>query len=387
MAPFWRADERDRGFHFAARLGAFLERADLELEDPAFAERLQREHGFAAAEAAQLIGYLGRQREATGAPLPHRHHLLIEDAGESEGGEDPGQARQVILHAVWGGRLLRPWAYALAEAYEQRQGRPLEVIAADDCLLVRLWPDDVPADLLDLVHPDNLESLLRSRLEKTGFYAAHFRENAARALLLPRSTPRSRVPLWLNRLRSQNLLQAVSAFPEFPIALETWRECLKDEFDLPALKAMLAEVHAGAIQVREARTRQPSPFAGTLIWKRTNKWMYEGDRPVGGTGAAADLLKEIAFSAPLRPRIPRGIIREFEAKSLRLAPGYAPQSADELVEWVKERVLIPWEEWLALLAAMGEPAWDAAFRSHAEARLLGARLPGAARAGVVAVEA
>ncbi|MBW8888379.1 MAG: DEAD/DEAH box helicase [Fibrobacteres bacterium] len=410
MAPFWRADERDRGFHFAERLGSFLERADAELEDPAFAERLKREHGFAAAEADLLLGYLRRQREATGSALPHRHHLLIEDAGESEGGEDPGQARQIILHAVWGGRLLRPWAYALAEAYEQRQGRPLEVIAADDCLLVRLWPDDVPADLLDLVQPDNLESLLRSRLEKTGFYAAHFRENAARALLLPRSTTRSRVPLWLNRLRSQNLLQAVSAFPEFPIALETWRECLKDEFDLPHLKAMLAEVHEGAIRVGEARTRAPSPFAGTLMWKRTNKWMYQGDRPVGGSGAAADLLKEIAFSAPLRPRIPRAIIGEFEAKSQRLAPGYAPQSAEELVEWAKERVLIPWEEWRALLAAMGAAGasgasgatgasgasvvlgangatgLDADFRTHAGARLLGTRLPGAARAGVVAVE-
>jgi ATP-dependent Lhr-like helicase len=321
MAPFWRADERDRGFHFADRLGAFLERADSDLESPGFAARLTGEHGLDDAGAAALIGYLRRQREATGAPLPHRHHMLIEDAGESEGGEEPGEGRQIVVHAVWGGRLLRPWAYALAEAYERRHGRPLEIIASDDCLLVRLWPGDAPSDLPDLVHPDELEGLLRSRLEKTGFYAAHFRENAARALLLPRSTPRSRVPLWLNRLRSQNLLQAVSAFPEFPIALETWRECLQDEFDLPALKAMLAEVHAGTIRVREVATRESSPFAEGLMWKRTNKWMYAGDRPVGGTGAAADLLKEIAFSAPLRPRIPRALIAEFEAKSLRLAPG------------------------------------------------------------------
>jgi ATP-dependent Lhr-like helicase len=393
MAPFWRADERDRGFHFANRLGEFLERADGELEAPAFAERLVRDHGLEPEGAAILVGYLRRQREATGAPLPHRHHLLIEDAGESEGGEEPGDARQFILHAVWGGRLLRPWAYALAEAYEQRHGRPLEIITSDDCLLVRLWPDDDPGDLLDLVHPDNLEDLLRKRLEKTGFFAAHFRENAARALLLPRSTPRARVPLWLNRLRSQNLLRAVSAFPDFPIALETWRECLRDEFDLPALKAMLAEVQAGTIRVGHCRTEEPSPFAGALMWKRTNKWMYEGDRPVGGTGAAADLLREIAFSAPLRPRIPREVISGFEAKSLRLAPGYAPQSAAELVEWVKERVLIPWEEWRSLLMAMGAataspdaPEMDAAFLEHAEARLLGLRLPGAETAAVTAVE-
>lgn len=392
MAPFWRADERDRGHHFADRLGAFLERADAELEEPSFADRLTREHGLDEAGAASLISFLRRQREATGAPLPHRHHLLIEDAGESEGGEEPGEGRQIAVHAVWGGRVLRPWAYALAEAYEQRHGRPLEIIASDDCLLIRLWPEDSPSDLPDLVHPDEVEGLLRNRLEKTGFYAAHFRENAARALLLPRSTPRSRVPLWLNRLRSQNLLQAVSAFPEFPIALETWRECLQDEFDLPALKAMLAEVQAGTIRVREVRTREPSPFAEGLLWKRTNKWMYAGDRPVGGTGAAADLLKEIAFSAPLRPRIPRALIADFEAKSLRLAPGYGPQGADELVEWAKERVLIPWEEWRILLAGMASQGGtasgglDAAFRAHAGSRLLGLRLLGAGRACVAAVE-
>ena len=41
--------------------------------------------------------------------------------------------------------------------------------------------------------PAALEDLLRRRLEKTGYFAAHFRENAARALLLPRSTVRSRI--------------------------------------------------------------------------------------------------------------------------------------------------------------------------------------------------
>lgn len=396
MAPFWRADERDRGFHFAGRLGAFLERAEAELDDPGFAELLAREHGLEPAGASALIGYLRRQREATGAPLPHRHHLLIEDAGPAEGGEGAEAARQIILHAIWGGRVLRPWSYALAEAYEQRYGRPLEITASDTALLARLGPEAAPGDLLDLVHPGNLADLLRRRLEKTGFYAAHFRENAARALLLPRSTPRARVPLWLNRLRSRNLLQAVSAYPDFPVALETWRECLRDAFDLPALEAMLAETQSGAIRVGEARTREPSPFAGGLVWKRTNQWMYAGDQPAGGSGAAADLLRDVAFSGSLRPRIPRAVIAEFEAKSRRLAPGYAPQGAVELAEWAKERVLIPWEEWRRLWAAMGPDGGgagsptgtgrDADFRARARSRLLGVRLPGAAEAAVAALE-
>ncbi|MEO6097306.1 MAG: ATP-dependent helicase, partial [Fibrobacteria bacterium] len=425
MAPFWRAEERDRGLHLSARVGEFLETADGRLGDPGLARELIEEHGLEAPGAEALLGYLRRQREATGTSLPHRHHLLIEEAGLAPGGssgpgkfrgggkgkskhKDDGNSggagdRLIVLHAIWGGRLNRPWAYAMAAAFEERHGLPLEIISGDDCLLATLPEGIEPGSLIDLVNADTLESLIRKRLEHTGWFAAHFRENAARALLLPRSTARSRVPLWLNRIRSRNLLQAVSALPDFPIVLETWRECLRDEFDLPALKARLEEIQSGVIRIGEARTGRPSPFAESLIWKQTNSSMYEHDKPAetsGGSGDGAgrgDLLREIAFSAPLRPRIPRVVIADFEAKSLRLAPGYAPQDAGELVEWVKERVLIPWNEWLALLPRCGIPqaqaekpekpekpiktgaedALRAAYLDRLGSRLLGVKLPGA----------
>ena len=385
MAPFWRAEERDRGFHVANRLGEFLEAADGRLDDPDFTRELLEERGLEPAGAASLVAYLRRQQEATRTAVPHRHHLLIEDAGEATGG-----GRRIVLHAIWGGRLNRPWAYALAAAFEDKTGLPLTILSGDDCLLVDLPEGESPAGLIDLVRSDNLEALLRKRLEQTGWFAAHFRENAARALLLPRSTTRSRVPLWLNRIRSRNLLQAVSVLPDFPIVLETWRECLKDEFDLPALKAMLDEVHGGLIRVGEARTAKPSPFADGLIWKQTNQSMYERDRPSDrGAGGRGDLLREIAFSAPLRPRIPRVVIAEFEAKSLRLAPGYAPQDAGELVGWVKERVLIPHPEWLTLLplcVSPGEAQPRADHFRHLGSRLLGIKLPGAKTRVVAGVE-
>jgi ATP-dependent Lhr-like helicase len=411
MAPFWRAEERDRGFHFSTRLAAFLEDADARLDDPALKDELIRDRGLDAESAGALIGFLERQKELTRASLPHRHHVLVEDAGFAPGDESQafasgsgrilgsaagaspepeGAYRQIILHAMWGGRLNRPWAYALESAYEERTGLRLDIIPGDDCLMVRLPAGESPAELLELVRPDNLEALLQKRLEGTGYFAAHFRENAARALLLPRSTPRSRVPLWLNRLRSQNLLQAVSGFADFPIALETWRECLRDEFDLPALKAMLEEVHSGAIRVTEARTAEPSPFADSLVWKRTNRFMYAPDQPVEGPARGREeLLREIAFSAPLRPRIPREVIAEFESKARRLAPGYAPQDAGELVEWAKERVLIPWPEWRALLPLCGAPSEPAARAEHLgrlESRLLAVTLPGAEMPAVAAVE-
>jgi ATP-dependent Lhr-like helicase len=401
MAPFWRAEARDRDAHFSLRLAEFLEEAEGRLSGPPgyereraadFAEALSRDRRFAPGAAAELVAFLGRQKAATQRALPHRHHLLVEDCGE-----DPARAtlevtgvRQIVLHAPWGGRVNRPWAYALAAAWEERGGGALEVVQNDDCLMVQ-WPrEEAVSLLLDLVHPDNAEALLRKKLEQTGYFAAHFRENAARALLLPRSTPGRRVPLWLNRLRSRRLLEAVSGFGDFPVILETWRECLRDEFDVDALKARLEELHSGNIRVTEARTAEPSPFAEGLLWKRTNRFMYEGDRPSGTAGTRSELLKDIVFSSPLRPKVPAAVIRAFEEKARRLFPGYAPQGTRELFEWAKERVLIAAPEWERLLPLTG---WDAPKEGDGEkpASYLGRRiaafvLPGGSERVVAAVE-
>ncbi len=394
MAPFWRAEERDRGFHLSNRLGEFLESAEDRLEDPDFGRELREACRLDEATAEAVSAFLRRQKAATKSSLPHRRHLLVEDAGEAPGsGVFPpatsGEGnRQVILHAIWGGRLNRPWAYAMAAAYERSHGRPLEIIPGDDCLLVQLPAGEDPAGLLEWVHADNLEALLRLRLEKTGYFAGHFRENAARALLLPRSTLRARVPLWLSRIRSQNLLEAVSGFADFPIVLETWRECLRDEFDLPALKSMLDELHGGAIRVSETRTLEPSPFAEGLIWKQTNQLLYQGSHPSGSpAGPREDLLREIAFSSPLRPKIPRAVIRDFEAKAQRTAPGYAPQGSLELVDWVKERALIPWPEWIRLLSLEKSLEAPEEHAGYLASRLVAVRLPGADPVSGLAVAA
>ena len=199
--------------------------------------------------------------------------------------------------------------------------------------------------------PENLERLLRQTLEKTAFFGAKFRENAGRALLLPRSNFKKRLPLWLNRLRSKKLMDAVMTYPDFPILLETWRTCLQDEFDLENLKRLLEEIRSGEIKITEVVTQAASPFADGLIWKQTNTYMYEDDSPLSGKASrlSQELLKEVLFSHRLRPRIPRALVETLEAKLQRTAPGYAPRSAEDLLDWVKERLLIPAPEWQELL--------------------------------------
>ncbi|MDH3746235.1 MAG: ATP-dependent helicase, partial [Acidobacteriota bacterium] len=298
----------------------------------------------------------------------------------------------------WGGRVNKPWVTALAEAWERRHAYPLECDSENDCVIVTV-PDDLEvAELFELVRPDNLEELLRGRLESTGFFGAGFRENAGRALLLPRSDLKRRVPLWLQRERAKKLFETVASYEDFPIVVETWRSCLRDGFDLDSLRQVLREVEAGEIVLEEATTTSATPFAGNLVWKQTNRLMYEGGASESGPSAVrGDLLKELVFSSELRPRIPAELLQEFEAKLQRLWFGYAPRTAADLVDWAIERIWLPANEWDDLVAAIarqaekeGEPVDLEELVAEASWRIVGVGLgpdrSGASEKGVCALE-
>ncbi len=431
FAPFWRGEERNRSFHLSERIGELLAHADRQVQkgasrkaqtaNAAFAQELRQRHGMTPAAADELVDFLRRQKEATHTPLPHRRHLVVEHYADTEAGgasqarpestEDAngsrdlsrvGVRRFVVLHTFWGGRVNRPFAIALQAAWDEAFPFPVEIIQDNDCIALGL-NDDIPTDdVLSLVGEHNLERLLRARLEATGFFGARFRENAARALLLPRAGFQSRTPLWLNRARSKKLLETISRYDDFPVLAETWRTCLQDEFDLDALRQVLGELASGEIRVSHAHTREPSPFAGSVVWKQTNRLMYEDDVPEGsakGSQLRGDLIQELVFAGDLRPRLPVELVARFQAKLHRTAPGYAPRDADELRDWVHERVLIPLGEWPELVAAIvrdrEEEAEDGAQTASevtatmveaAQDRLLRVEIPGGSPA-VVHVEA
>ena len=99
MAPFWRAEERNRSFHLSHRIGSLLETAEalFEKRDGAseLIELLEKRHCMEEAAAVELVSLLERQRAETGAPLPHRHHLLLERV-EGQTGTDGRRPRATI---------------------------------------------------------------------------------------------------------------------------------------------------------------------------------------------------------------------------------------------------------------------------------------------------
>lgn len=350
-APFWKGEENGRDFHFSQRIGQFLEDIDDRLDDPELAVSLQQEKCLDAVAAKQLIDFLKRQKETTGCSLPHRHHLVVEFVNSGPGGA-PGH--QAVIHTMWGGRVNRPLAMALDAAWQARFGHRLELYVSNDCVVLLLPHEIHGEELLSLVGSARIASLLRMRLEGSGFFGARFRECAGRSLLLPRSKFNERMPLWLSRLQSQKLLDAVLQYDDFPILLETWRTCLQDEFDLEVLKQVLTEMESGSISFTEVRTNHPSPFAKSDWWRQISQYMYMDDSPKSDKTSKlrGSLIRDVIFTPGLRPTVSRNLVERFELKRQRLNPGYSPQTARELLNWTLERVAIPQGEFAGLLKAM-----------------------------------
>ncbi|MFH1810097.1 MAG: DEAD/DEAH box helicase [Pseudomonadota bacterium] len=350
MAPFWKAEAQDRDLDVAERIGDFLEQVDAGLDQPDLRDHLQRAHHCSAASAEVLLGYLERQQRATHG-LPHRHRLVAEHCPDSG-----GQGHLLVLHAQWGGRVLRPLAIALDAAWRRTQGAPLPCSVREGALLIQLAEDRPASTILSLVDADNLDLLLRQGLVQSGLFGAAFRENAGRALLLRRRSLNRRRPLWMVRQRAKRLLERARNQDDFPVLAETWRSCLEDQFDLAGLRRVLDELSRGDIRVDEVRTASPSPFAADVVRDRVNTLMYDDDAP-GGQGPSSlsqRVLEQVLGDAARRPRLAAGVMAELEGRLHRIAPGYAPESSEELVRLVRERWVLPWPRWQVLLAACAD---------------------------------
>ena len=190
----------------------------------------------------------------------------------------------------------------------ERLGLEVQTIWSDDGIAIRLPEGDAPLDGIEaLLFPeaDEIEDLVVEQVASSSLFASRFRENAARALLLPRRRPGTRTPLWQQRQRAADLLAVASRYGSFPILVETYRECLSDVFDLPALREVLAGVARREIAVHSVETVRASPFASSLLFDYVAAYMYDGDTPLAERRAGAltldrDLLRELLGQEELR---------------------------------------------------------------------------------------
>jgi ATP-dependent helicase Lhr and Lhr-like helicase len=308
--PFWKGEGSGRPYELGEAIGR-AGRELVALGDADAVERLVSDYRLDERAASNLITYLREQEEATRA-LPSDRTVVVERFRD-----EIGDWRLCIL-TPFGGRVHAPWSLALSVRLRESLGLEVNAIWSDDGIALHLPDADSPPPTEDvLLAPEEVEDLVVSELAASALFGARFRENAGRALLIPRRRPGQRTPLWQQRLKAQGLLQVARRYSDFPIVLETYRECLKDVFDLPALTRLLADLRGRRVDLVDVETPSASPFASSLLFDYVATYMYEDDTPMAERRAQAlaldrDLLRELLGAEELRDLLDRDAVEQVE---------------------------------------------------------------------------
>ncbi len=355
--PFWRSEGLGRPAATGLAKGAFLREAQAGLEEPGStgeseAEQVLRRRlmdaGLDAHARDNLVALLREQCCATRV-LPTDETLVLERNRDESG------SWRIIVHSTLGRRVHEPWAMAIRERVQQVLGIKPQVIAADDGIMLQIpvLEGRLPGAELVVFDPLEVSALVRGRIDETALFAARFRECAARALLMPTTRPGHRTPLWLQRVKAGQLLEAARQFQDFPVSVEAARECLQEYYDLPALTGLMERLGSGRVRVVEADTTEPSPFAHPLLFGYTSTLLYQEDLPHAehrarllsldpqvldallGDGGLAELLDDEVMAeveAELQHLVPRQRARADAEGIADLLRELGPLTDTELVE-------------------------------------------------------
>jgi ATP-dependent Lhr-like helicase len=336
--PFWKGDMIGRPIELGRAIGATVRELEADLARGARGraaadKRLRERHQLDALAASNLVQYLEEEREAAGALATDRR-IVVERFRD-----ELGDWRLCVL-TPFGGRIHAPWTLAITARLRERLGIEAQTIWSDDGIAIRLPEGEgdergrlAEIETLLFPEPDEVEDLVVGELGGSALFAARFRENAARALLLPRRRPGTRTPLWQQRQRAADLLAVASRYGSFPILVETYRECLSDVFDLEALREVLGGVAKREIAVHGVETARASPFASSLLFDYVAAYMYEGDTPLAERRAGAlaldrDLLRELLGQEELRELLDPEALADLELSLQWLTEDRQAESLD-----------------------------------------------------------
>ncbi|NUP48728.1 MAG: ATP-dependent helicase [Catenulispora sp.] len=333
--PFWHGDALGRPLELGRALGGFLRELG-KTDEPTAKTRLMSS-GLDEWAADNLLSYLREQKQATGR-VPDDRTIVVERTRDELGDW------KILIHSPFGAQVHAPWALAIGTRLRERYGLDAQVMHADDGIVLRL-PDTDAADpttetLGLLFPPDDIEEIVTGEIGGSALFASRFRECAGRALLLPRTRPGKRTPLWQQRQRSAQLLAVAAKHASFPIVLEAVREVLQDVYDVPGLVELCRDIEARKVRIVEVETAQPSPFARSLLFGYIAQFMYEGDSPLAERRAAAlsldpALLAELLGQTGLRDLLDPEILAALEEELQYLTPSRRARDGEDAADLLR----------------------------------------------------
>ncbi len=333
--PFWRGEGLGRTGALGERIGRLKRFVAERLDEPGLNDLLLARYATTPDAAAAIVGSVRREVTESGG-LASDRTVVFETFPNDLG--DPC----VVVRSLLGRGVNLPWSLVLSAVLREETGVDVETVASDDGILLRTpgAEREVPLERLSRIGPEEARERLIAQLPNSPLFGARFRENAQRALLLPRLRSGRRTPFWLQRIKARDLLQTTRSLPDFPIVAETYRDCLRDLWEMDRLLDLLARMEKGEVERVLERRRAPSPAAASLLFKFVAVYMYEWDAPraerdLHAVAANRALLGEV-LGESLDDGLSPEAADEAHADATRLTPRRMARTAEELLLAIME---------------------------------------------------
>ena len=346
--PFWQTEAGGRSQALSAEICDLRREIWSRLErNESAADWLMSECAMSDRAATQAVDYVRRGVEALGA-IPDEKTVVIERFFDGLGGT------QIVIHTPFGIRLNRGLGLAIRKRLCQSFDFEIQASAIDDGVLLALNSrHSFPLDtLFSMLKARNARDVLIQAILGAPMFEVRFRHVATRALAVMRSSRGKKVPAWIQRLRSQELLSAIfpgqqACFENRPATIElpdhfvieeTIRECLEESTDLPRTVRMLEGIESGAIRTVAVDAIAPSVFAHRILLASDYSFLDDGERAnrrsrtvTMNRGMAEDVFRKEDLSDLLSAEAVDSVVAEVTGR----AAGRRPRSRDELYELIR----------------------------------------------------
>ncbi len=283
--PFWKGEIKGRDKRTGEAFGRMFRSLQADYEKGRLSEALQK-MGLDETAASLASGYLERQIKAVGS-LPDHETLIVEHFKDTMGNS------QLMVHSVFGRRINAPLSLLAAQTARERLHMEIGSVDEEDGFLLYSYGNQsLPEGLLQQIDADACLRKLEILLPATPLFNMAFRYNSGRALMMG-VRKNGRQPLWMQRLRSAEMLEQVVRQQEHPLIRETRRECMEELWDAKGVQELLYDIRSGVITVREVYTEIPSPMSLPLQWSQEAAVMYDyAPTPRGIHGAVEEALQK-----------------------------------------------------------------------------------------------
>jgi len=314
---------------------------------------LMRECALDDRAAHAAAEYIRRGVAALGV-VPDERTIVIERFFDGLGGT------QIVIHSPFGIRLNRGFGLALRKRLCQSFDFEIQASAIDDAVLLALNSrHSFALDHVTAMLPSRkLADVLTQALLDAPMFETRFRHVASRALAVQRAETGRRVPAWIQRLRSQELMASLfpahqACFENRPphidlpahfIVGETMRECLTESTDLPRLQKLVEGIERGDIRVVTVDSIAPSVFAHRILLAWDYSFLDDGERANRRSRTVQlnrAMAEDVMRTEDISDLLERDAIEVVEAEVAGTATVARARNRDELLELVRRHGAIP----------------------------------------------